>query len=135
MNSSEVGHTADPMKYDNKDNDPDGYCSTTCSATLPTDAKTYCYANAGTENANSDQFCGYEKDGFVYGARGCCPNPCPGEECPDAKPREPEKYPSSPSIEISHKKKKEVLPRLMIILLIILVILVLTACIFLSVGW
>ena len=127
------GHTADAMKYDT---DSEGLCSTTCSVKLPKDAKAYCYANEDTEDADADQFCGYEKDGFVYGARGCCDSPCPGEECPTAAHRKPEKTPS-PSTKIAHKKKdkeKNALPRLLIFLLIVLVILIITACIFLSVD-
>jgi hypothetical protein len=108
-------------------------CLTTCSVVLPKDTKAYCYANEDSDRQDSDQFCGYEKDGFIFGAEGCCENPCPGEECPDEPARKPEKIQSQSSASSQkNPKKPKPLPQLIKLLLIVLGILLTAAGIFVS---
>jgi hypothetical protein len=125
------GHTADPLRTGDQNS-----CSTTCNG-LPDGVKAYCYANQDSERQDYDQFCGYEKDGFVYGAEGCCDKPCPGEECPDEPPRKPEKI-QSQSTKSSKSKSKppkpEPLPQLIKIMLVLFAILIVSAGIFVSAG-
>jgi hypothetical protein len=135
VQSSEVvykgdkGHTADPLSVGDQNS-----CLTTCSAILPKDTKAYCYASQDSEHQDSDQFCGYEKDGFIYGAEGCCDNPCPGEECPDEPPRKPEKIqsPSTKSPRSNSTPTPKPLPQLIKLLLIVFAILIVVAGIFVS---
>ena len=58
---------------------------------VPPGAKPLCYANAGTTplTVNSDQFCGYIQNGFLYSAKGCCTPACPNKNCPDVAPTPP----------------------------------------------
>ena len=132
VQSSEVVYkddTADPIKGDQN------ACLKVCSVVLPKGARAYCYANEDSENPNADQFCGYEKDGFMYGADGCCARPCPGEECPDEPPRPPEKVQSRTTKSTKTKKPEpKPLPRLVVVMLLILAVLLVLAGIFVSVG-
>ena len=56
---------------------------------LPPGAKPLCYANKGSKNPNSDQFCGYIQNGMLYGAEGCCTPACPSANCPNINPTPP----------------------------------------------
>jgi hypothetical protein len=129
-----VPHQADPISYENGSN-----CVKTCSITLPKGAKPYCYAN-DDEHPNEIQICGYEKDGFLIAADGCCDKICPSEQCPEplAKPAPPEQ-PRPKNAPYKPKKKKtddtsQPLPMLIKIMLILFAILLVAAAIFLSVG-
>jgi hypothetical protein len=137
VQSSEVvykddkGHTADPIRGDQDS------CLTTCSVILPKGVKAYCYANEDSERQDYDQFCAYEKDGFIYGAEGCCDKPCPGEECPDEPARKPEKIQTQSKRSSSSKSKTpapQPLPQLIKIVLVLLAILLVVAGIFVSVD-
>lgn len=56
---------------------------------LPPGTKPLCFATSGTKKPDSDQFCGYIQNGFLYAAKGCCTPACPTTDCPGVPPRPP----------------------------------------------
>jgi hypothetical protein len=103
---------------------------------LPPGAKALCYANAGTKNPNSDQFCGYVQNGFLYAAKGCCTPACPTSECPSVPPKPPTgvlPFDVELSPELVKETKKAVavqdpgIPKLVKLILVILSMLVVSA--------
>jgi hypothetical protein len=41
-----------------------------------------CYASEDERSPTLNQFCGFEKDGMIVGAPGCCSTKCPNKNCP-----------------------------------------------------
>lgn len=117
-------------------------CDTSSTCKLPAGATPACYATPDTKYPNYDQFCGYVKDGVVYGAPGCCTKSCPGPCNPDVSPSDPMPLPFDTTVDESVKRASPTpkspgtfsIPTFMMLILLTFLILIAAAFIFLSKG-
>jgi hypothetical protein len=119
-------------------------CGTPSTCKLPAGATSACYATPDTKYPTRDQFCGYVKDGVVYGAPGCCAKVCPGPCHPDVSPRDPTPLPFDTKIDETVKSTSPTaatkdpglfsIPTFTMLILLAFLILIAGAFIFLSIG-
>jgi len=87
-----------------------------------------CYAPENEVNPTANQFCGFEQDGTVFGAPGCCKEKCPNKFCPLVPPSK--KYKIAKVEDKQPPPPVRPIPKLLFGLLILLVSLLIAGLVF-----